>query len=74
MQLPNGLRRPLRRTKKESKTGEDSSNHTAQVGPGVRGRKKSKKRKNGFYLDLTDLIWIEIGVKNFFQGISSLAL
>ena len=34
--------------KKESKTGEDGINHTAQVGPGDRGRKK----KNGFDLDL----------------------
>ena len=35
----------------KSKTGEDGINHTAQVGPGDRGRKKSKKR-NGFDLDL----------------------
>ena len=37
--------------------GEDGSYHTAQVGPGDRERKKSKKRMdlNGFNLDL---IWI----------------
>ena len=34
-----------------SKTGEDGSYHTAQVGPGDRGRKKSIKRY-GFDLDL----------------------
>ena len=47
------------------KTGEDGSYHTAQIGLGDRGRKKSK---NGL-----DLIWIEIG---FFliQAMSSLAL
>ena len=44
--------------RKKSKTGEDGSYHTAQVGPGDRGRKKSKKLI-GFDLDL---IWIEIGV------------
>ena len=47
---------------KESKTGEDDSNHTAQVGPGDRGRKKSKKKRNGFDLDL------------ILDGMSSLAL
>ena len=40
--------------RKKSKTGEDGSYHTAQVGPGDRGREKNKKR-NGFDLDL---IWI----------------
>ena len=43
--------------RKKSKTGDDGSHHTAQVGPGDRGRKKIKKR-NGYDLDL---IWIEIG-------------
>ena len=44
----------------KSKTREDGSNHTAQVGPGDGGRKKSKK-------------WNEFD--NFFsQGMSSLAL
>ena len=40
------------------------SYHTVQVGPGDRGRKKSKKR-NGFDLDL---IRVEIGIlkNNFF--------
>ena len=47
----------LARLRKKSKTGEDDSYHTAQVGPGDRGRKKSKKG-----MDLMDLIWIEIGV------------
>ena len=37
--------------RKKSITGEDGSNHTAQVGPGDRGRKKSKKR-NGFDLEM----------------------
>ena len=40
--------------KKESKTREDGSHHTAQVGLGGIGRKNSKKG-NGFNLDL---IWI----------------
>ena len=35
--------RTARLEKKNSKTGEDGSYHTAQVGPGDRGRKKSKK-------------------------------
>ena len=50
--------------RKKSKTGEDGSYHTAQVGPGDRGREKSKKNV------------IDIGVfKNKdFQGMSSLAL
>ena len=62
-QLPNGSGWPWRQTKKESKTGEDGSYHTAQVGPGDRGKKKSKKR-NGFDLDLIWIyvIWIEIEV------------
>ena len=42
--------------KKERKTGEDGSYHTAQIGLGDRGRKKSKK---WIAFDL-DLIWIEI--------------
>ena len=40
MQLPNGSGWPRR---KKSKTVENGSYHTAQVGPGDRGRKKSKK-------------------------------
>ena len=44
----------------KSKTSEDGSYHTAQVGPGSRGMEWI-----GFGFDL-DLIWIEIGVfKNF---------
>ena len=39
--------------KRRSKTEEDGSYHTAQIGLGDRGGKKSK---NGL-----DLIWIEIG-------------
>ena len=62
MQLPNGSGWPWRRTKKEDKTGEDGSYHTAQVGPGDRGRKKSKKWI-GFDLDL--LTWMEFSkIKN----------
>ena len=59
--------------RKKSKTGDDGSYHTAHVGPGDRGRKKRKKKRNGFDLDL---ICIEIGVlKNKkFQGMSSLSL
>ena len=51
--------------KRRSKTGEDGRYHTAQIGLGDRGKKKSK---NGL-----DLIWIEIG---FFliQRMSPLAL
>ena len=45
--------------RKKSKTGEDGSYHTAQLGLRDRGRKKSIKWI-GFNLDL---IWIEIGVK-----------
>ena len=44
--------------RKNSKTGEDDSYHTAQVGPGDRGGKKSKK---WIGYDLV-LVWIEIGV------------
>ena len=43
--------------RKKNKTGEAGSYHTAQVGPGDRGRKKIIKR-NGFDFDL---IWIEVG-------------
>ena len=70
IQLPNGSGWPRR---KKSKTGENGSYHTAQVGPGDRGRKRSKKGMN--FIDL-DFIWIEIGVlKNkFFKGMSLLAL
>ena len=61
--------------RKKSKTGEIGGYHTAQVVPGDRGRKKSKKKKEliRFGFDL-DLIWIEIAVfKNkTFQGISPL--
>ena len=42
---------PLDGRRKKSKTGEDGSNNTTQVGPGDGGRKKSKKR-NEFNLDL----------------------
>ena len=38
--------------RKKSKTVEESSYHTAQVGPGDRGRKKSKKKGMNFDLDL----------------------
>ena len=71
MQLPNGSSWPWDGRRKKSKTEED---HTAQVGPRYRGRKKSKKR-NGFDFDF-DLIWIEIGVfkTKKIQGMSSLAL
>ena len=62
-QLPNGSGWPR---KKKSKTGKNGSHHSAQVGPGDRGRKKSKKEWILFDFDL-DLIWIEIGVlKNIF--------
>ena len=40
--------------RKKSKTVEDDSYHTAQVGQGDRGRKKSKKR-NGYDLDLISI-------------------
>ena len=55
--------------RKKSKTGQDGSYHTSQIGLGNRGRKKSKKCI-GFDMDL---IWIEIGVLKI-QGMSSLAL
>ena len=55
--------------KKKSLTGENGRNHTAQIGLGDRGRKKSNKWI-GFDLDL---IWIEIGVLKI-QGMSPLAL
>ena len=45
MQLPNGSSGPWRRTNiKKSKTGEDGSNHTAQVDP-CRQRKKEDQKK-----------------------------
>ena len=66
MQLPNGSVWPWRRTKKEKQDWRNGSYQTVQIGPGDRGRKKSKKWI-GFDLDL---IWIEIGV----LGMSSLAL
>ena len=37
--------------RKKSKTGEDGSNHTAQVGPGDGGERRAKKG-NEFNLDL----------------------
>ena len=43
LQLPNGSSWPWRQMRKEKQTGEESSDHTAQVGPGDRGRKKSKE-------------------------------
>ena len=69
MQLPNGSGWQRR---KKIKTGENGSYHTAQVGPGDRGRKKSKKGMDFIFA----LIWIEIGVlKNkFFKGMSLLTL
>ena len=48
--------------KKENKTGEDGSYHTAQVDPGDRGRKKSKKRIGILFGFNLDFIWIEIRV------------
>ena len=62
-------RRMLHRRKKKRKTREDGSYHTALLGLGDRGRKKSKKWI-GFDLDL---IWIENGVLKI-QGMSPLAL
>ena len=50
MQLPNGSGMPWRRMKKEKQAGENVSYHTAQVSPGDRGRKKSKKGM--------DFIWL----------------
>ena len=52
--------------RKKSKTGEDGSHHTAQVGPGDIGRKKINKR-NRF-----DLV-LRLDFSKF-QGMSSLAL
>ena len=40
MQLPNGSVSHGDRRRKKSKTGEDRSSHTAQVGPRSRGSKK----------------------------------
>ena len=53
VQLPNGTGWPWRWMKKKSKTREDGSYHTAQVGPGDRGRKGKKTVLKG---------GIEIGV------------
>ena len=51
--------------KKESKTEEDGSYHTAQIGLGDEEEsleiEEERRAKNGLNLDL---IWIEIGVKN----------
>ena len=65
MQLPNGSFGHGDGRRKKSKTGEYGSYQAAQVGPGDRGRKKSKKWI-GFDLDL---ILIEIGIfkNNFFS-------
>ena len=53
MQPPNGSVGHGYGRRKKSKTGEDGSYHTAQVGPGE--RKKEEQKRNGFNLDL---IWI----------------
>ena len=45
MQLPNGQVGHGDRRRMKCKTGEDGSYHTAQVGPGDRGRKKSQKKE-----------------------------
>ena len=50
MQLPNGSGWPRR---KKSKTGDNGSYLTAQVGSGHRGRKKSKKGM--------DFSWLRFG-------------
>ena len=74
IQLPNRSGWPRR---KKSKTEENGSYHTAQVGPGDRERKKEEQKKEWIlYIFDLDLIWIEIGVlKNkFFIGMSLLAL
>ena len=55
MQLPNSSVWRRDRRRKKSKSGEDDSYHSAQVGPGDRVRKKSKKW-------IGYLIWIEIKV------------
>ena len=44
MDLPNCSGWPWRRTMQEKQDGEDGRYHTAQVGPGDRGRKKSIKK------------------------------
>ena len=44
-QLPNGSGWPWRQTKKESKTREVVATNTVHVGPGDRGRKKSKQKE-----------------------------
>ena len=49
LQLPNGSVWPCRQTKKISKTGEDGSYQTAQVGHGDGRKKKSKTREDGSY-------------------------
>ena len=51
--------------KKKSKTGEDGSYYTAQIGLGDSGRKTSKNR--------LDLIWIEIELLKI-QGMIPLTL
>ena len=75
MHLPNGSVWPCRQRKK-SKTGEDGSYQTAQVGRGDGGRKKSKTGEDSSLPHTSDwpwrqrkkeeqkldLIWIEIGV------------
>ena len=56
--------------RKKSKTGEDGSYHTAQVGPGDRGRKKSIKWY-GFDLDL---IWIGNAIRTLPSSISAISM
>ena len=60
MQLLNGSVGHGDGRRQKSKTGEDGSNHTAQVGPGDRGRKKRKKG-----MDLT-YIWLDQPLFNAF--------
>ena len=43
--------------RKKSKTGEDGSNHTAEVGLGDRGRKKSKKEWICFKFDFKKIVF-----------------
>ena len=50
IQLPNGSGSPWRPMKKEKQDRRNGSNHRAQVGPGDRGRKKSKRGM--------DFIWL----------------
>ena len=50
IQLPNGSGSPWRPMKKEKQDRRNGSYHRAQVGPGDRGRKKSKKGM--------DFIWL----------------